>query len=377
MKRLAQPPRLVNSFFKAPMQRGRSITRHCVVFEKGLLDMQRRHQLRRTASSAFTLIELLVVIAIIAILAAILFPVFAQAREKARQTSCLSNTKQLGIAVYQYYQDYDEVGPNGTYRYGSISGWGGQIYPYTKSGLVFKCPSDTSDVPASSVTAGDTRTSYAMNSNFSLGGNGQGTGTVFPYEGGAGIPNQYSQALSMAQLKSPAKTVLLFEIEGSWNVNVAKHLEDPPNANYVWNYNGSPSGNGVPNSFSPTGGGTFNTCPPNTAAGETLKYATGYFGQRDMNASGASAAQCHWAKPVGRHSEGANYLMADTHAKWFKGSQVSAGGRANSETGVEGTSHLVLLRERRERSQTARSPARRSAPGRRNPPKASRKREVL
>src|ERR1041384_1856017 len=70
----------------------------------------------------FTLIELLVVIAIIAILAAILFPVFAQARDKARQTACLSKTKQLGTAFVMYVQDYDEVFPMG-WGYAPGSGW--------------------------------------------------------------------------------------------------------------------------------------------------------------------------------------------------------------------------------------------------------------
>src|ERR1700761_6313935 len=94
-------------------------------------------------SKAFTLIELLVVIAIIAILAAILFPVFAQAREKARAISCLSNEKQLGLGVIQYEQDYDEKAPGGLNGYGGGSGYAGQIYPYVKSAQVFKCPSDS------------------------------------------------------------------------------------------------------------------------------------------------------------------------------------------------------------------------------------------
>lgn len=120
----------------------------------------------------FTLIELLVVIAIIAILAAILFPVFAKAREKARQTSCLSNTKQMGLGMMQYLQDYDEtfascirgtfqdastytsgaacVGmPCGKYwvndgiSTGGYWSWADSIYPYVKNLPVYTCPSQS------------------------------------------------------------------------------------------------------------------------------------------------------------------------------------------------------------------------------------------
>jgi len=111
------------------------------------------NRMNRSRKSAFTLIELLVVIAIIAILAAILFPVFAQAREKARAISCLSNQKQLGLAVLMYAQDYDDtVIPWLTAR--EYTGqlrkerlWTGKIQPYVKSGGEFPaggvlaCPS--------------------------------------------------------------------------------------------------------------------------------------------------------------------------------------------------------------------------------------------
>jgi prepilin-type N-terminal cleavage/methylation domain-containing protein len=93
----------------------------------------------------FTLIELLVVIAIIAILAAILFPVFARAREKARQTSCLSNLKQLGMGFMMYTQDYDECTP---VAYSGINWWDGswraRIYPYVSNYQIFACPSMSS-----------------------------------------------------------------------------------------------------------------------------------------------------------------------------------------------------------------------------------------
>jgi len=94
----------------------------------------------------FTLIELLVVIAIIAILAAILFPVFARAREQARKTSCLSNCKQLGTAHMMYAQDYDEVlvpVATGVCPGPDAYGWADLCYPYIKNEKVFDCPSAT------------------------------------------------------------------------------------------------------------------------------------------------------------------------------------------------------------------------------------------
>ena len=91
----------------------------------------------------FTLIELLVVIAIIAILAAILFPVFAAAREKARQISCINNLNQLGKATMQYLQDFDDAYP-AWYGKNSSSGqgWSELLIPYVKTDKVFYCPSD-------------------------------------------------------------------------------------------------------------------------------------------------------------------------------------------------------------------------------------------
>jgi prepilin-type N-terminal cleavage/methylation domain-containing protein/prepilin-type processing-associated H-X9-DG protein len=126
--------------------------------------------------AAFTLIELLVVIAIIAILAAILFPVFARARDNARRSSCMSNLKQIGLGIMMYVQDYDEkYPPRGTlsydtppdglwYQNSTISPpniswfWQQLIYPYTKSDQVYVCPS----APA---------TSHPYSGNYGTNGN--------------------------------------------------------------------------------------------------------------------------------------------------------------------------------------------------------------
>ena len=123
-----------------------------------------------TNKGAFTLIELLVVIAIIAILAAILFPVFGRARENARRSSCQSNLKQIGLALEQYTQDFDERYPFADHSGGS---WRAVIQPYLKSTQVFRCPSNTANTTQDSYAAVVARWgdyAGAMNVNWIGGG---------------------------------------------------------------------------------------------------------------------------------------------------------------------------------------------------------------
>jgi prepilin-type N-terminal cleavage/methylation domain-containing protein/prepilin-type processing-associated H-X9-DG protein len=140
----------------------------------------------KASNNGFTLIELLVVVAIIAVLAAILFPVFATAREKARQSSCASNEKQLGLGLLQYVSDYDELFPCG--RQAGGQGWASQIYPYTKNWGVFQCPDDTWVPVSPHLTC-----SYAMNQNIDS-------------------PNGAAVQTPLTKFTSPSKTVLLFEV---------------------------------------------------------------------------------------------------------------------------------------------------------------------
>ncbi|MEN6302422.1 MAG: prepilin-type N-terminal cleavage/methylation domain-containing protein [Armatimonadia bacterium] len=141
----------------------------------------------------FTLIELLVVIAIIAILAAILFPVFAKAREKARQSSCLSNVKQLAIATLAYVQDYDETFP-AHQRQGMSTTVQTQIQPYLKNLQLWVCPSASAqyyyywDNPTATSAVYGIQGSYGW--NLRLGSLGIGTGSGIRRLGAVDSPSE-------------------------------------------------------------------------------------------------------------------------------------------------------------------------------------------
>jgi prepilin-type N-terminal cleavage/methylation domain-containing protein/prepilin-type processing-associated H-X9-DG protein len=171
----------------------------------------------------FTLIELLVVIAIIAILAAILFPVFAQAREKARQVSCLANMRQLGTALAMYIDDYDELSfffghaiglsrlnpaaPLGATR---ANRWWNQILPYSRmGGALLVCPSDGGRVPHASE-------------------DGQGGRPLVPR---SYVANRAAEGLPLAAIERPAEIIVVTEkgdvFDDSW-YEPPKNLYDKP-----------------------------------------------------------------------------------------------------------------------------------------------------
>ncbi len=168
----------------------------------------------------FTLIELLVVIAIIAILAAILFPVFARAREKARQSTCLSNCKQIAMGLTMYAQDYDEIIPHyaiedpaapGLYIY-----WPTLIYPYTKNMGVTVCPSHKYYYASAWISPRnlDEHGNYTAAFNISYQLNGLGNDSLAWYwtTWADGPGNHYGPAgRPMAQIQSAADVILFWE----------------------------------------------------------------------------------------------------------------------------------------------------------------------
>jgi prepilin-type N-terminal cleavage/methylation domain-containing protein/prepilin-type processing-associated H-X9-DG protein len=173
---------------------------------------------KKTARLGFTLIELLVVIAIIAILAAILFPVFARARENARRASCQSNLKQIGLGIFQYTQDYDERMPGSSANNGgdSYKGLYDYVEPYVKSTQIFKCPSDSTT----------NRYSYGYN---------------YVYLARNGISN----AVAIAQIQTVSETVMLVD-------NLAGSTQDYVYPPQYWRANG--------------GGTVYGNSPSTTAA---------------------------------------------------------------------------------------------------------------
>jgi prepilin-type N-terminal cleavage/methylation domain-containing protein len=168
----------------------------------------------------FTLIELLVVIAIIAILAAFLFPVFAQARDKARSTSCLSNLKQIGTGLLLYLQDYDETYPLNRFdMYGGDCKhegwtWKESINPYVKSIAVWICPSarGAGKIDPCCFGSSTVPTSYGTNGSlFATSTYRKPDGSV-RWEGVGGAQN----ARTLASINRPAESIWLLEQDQPW-----------------------------------------------------------------------------------------------------------------------------------------------------------------
>ncbi len=260
------------------------------------------------ASSAFTLIELLVVIAIIAILAAILFPVFAQARAKARQTACLSNIKQLGTSAMMYAQDYDEIMPETGWQgpcsppgeapqtatdnfFSGVYAFPLAVQPYAKNLQILSCPSDPDK-------GGWGKLNAVCYEQQLLLMNVPGA-----YAGMRSVPNAMTKTLPLSYagnyfLSSSYATPTTGGINGGKMRHMASYAA-PANLIYL-----SDVGSSVSNG--------------NAFAGWYIAPGFGVVG----NGTG------RWEKGQ-RHSEGRNWLFCDGNAKWHKDPSWKTAGGAN------------------------------------------------
>lgn len=279
------------------------------VGNKGGLKMNRTYRLKLSQNrTAFTLIELLVVIAIIAILAAILFPVFARARENARRASCQSNLKQIGIGIQQYVADYDGQIPPQQLLTPTVF-WPTLLLPYIKSNQLFTCPSyNPGDSFAPDPTLVNVNAGSAKKS-FCDWGTNDGTQGIYP---GRFLGQQtYSRniippiasAWSTAGFTDGTKSGF---VQGTsttgTSINEAA-VEDPAGTFHIFD--------GMAGSSKAPGDGCGS-------------YATG------LSSIRAEANTDHYlnsetSKPAYRHFLGFNALFGDGHVKWRKYGSTKAG----------------------------------------------------
>jgi prepilin-type N-terminal cleavage/methylation domain-containing protein/prepilin-type processing-associated H-X9-DG protein len=272
--------------------------------------------LNRSAKRAFTLIELLVVIAIIAILAAILFPVFAQAREKARAISCLSNIKQVTLSFQMYLQDYDEqMVPLWNYtpdpvlvaanccNFGPYDYWPSLLNPYIKSWQIFKCPD-----------AADPQGVWGAGANAWWGNWMQFTSIGYNYlELGDWVGCTGTAGVSLAAVDSPASTIAFTD-----SANQGEGQPVPSNAQ---------------------GGIPFVNAPAQYAAivpaPVTCTWYDGVRGGFDWAQAPKNPSPDFTGWTINRHSNGINVGWVDGHAKFLQQSALWAG--TNVAPGVADT----------------------------------------
>jgi prepilin-type N-terminal cleavage/methylation domain-containing protein len=266
----------------------------------------------RARKHGFTLIELLVVIAIIAILAAILFPVFAQARDKARSASCLSNMKQIGLATYMYAQDFDEMLfpyriKNATNPYYNIdpihvtglarSRWFYSVIlmPYIKSEGVWKCPSNPRPWvginPACDPAVGDDNQPTALEDGCSYGGQNSYGINKYAF--------QPSAPISLASMVMPADTLIMMDT--LYYDVLPRYVDD--NGNVI--ISGALIGDR--SNFDPRVDPSYGTL--------YLHYWTQIGNSQWTEATSAAVVAQVKARAKGRHNGVLNAIFGDTHAK--------------------------------------------------------------